>query len=128
MKNSDFEYIWTDKKRTFLGLPLSFTRYFLTNTKLITRAGFFKIIEDEINLYKVTDKKMELGFFQRIFKCGNIVIFSKDTDTPHKKIISVKNPYKVPYLIEENVNKELDKYKIRGRDMMGGLDNNEYEE
>ena len=71
---------------------------------------------------------MELGFFQRIFKCGNIVIFSKDTDTPHKKIISVKNPYKVSNLIEENVNKELDKYKIRGRDMMGGLDNNEKEE
>ena len=22
--------LWTDKKRTFLGLPLSFTRYYLT--------------------------------------------------------------------------------------------------
>ena len=31
--------LWTDKKRTFLGLPLSFTRYYLTDHQLITRVG-----------------------------------------------------------------------------------------
>ena len=43
--------LWTDKKRTFLGLPLSFTRYYLTDHQLITRVGFLSIKEDEIELY-----------------------------------------------------------------------------
>ena len=33
------EYLWTDKKRTLFGLPLSFTRYYLTESRLITRIG-----------------------------------------------------------------------------------------
>ena len=45
----DFSYVWTDKKRTFLGLPISFTRYFLTETKFITRTGFLNVDEDEID-------------------------------------------------------------------------------
>ena len=42
------EYLWTDKKRTLFGLPLSFTRYYLTDTRLITRVGFLTITEDEL--------------------------------------------------------------------------------
>ena len=45
--------LWTDKKRTFLGLPLSFTRYYLTDHQLITRVGFLSIKEDEIELYRI---------------------------------------------------------------------------
>ena len=50
--------VWTDKKRTIFGLPISFTRYFLTPTKFISRVGLFNVTEEEIDLYKVTDKKM----------------------------------------------------------------------
>lgn len=39
------EYIWTDKKRTLFGLPLSFTRYYLTDTRFITRTGFLTVVE-----------------------------------------------------------------------------------
>ena len=49
MARIDFDYIWTDKKRTFLGLPLSFTRYILTEKKLITQTGFLSIHEDELD-------------------------------------------------------------------------------
>ena len=39
MGKNEIDYIWTDKKRTLFGLPLSFTRYFLTENKFITRVG-----------------------------------------------------------------------------------------
>ena len=56
--------LWTDKKRTFLGLPLSFTRYYLTDHQLITRVGFLSIKEDEIELYRIVDKRIEqTGYF-----------------------------------------------------------------
>ena len=50
-KKEEFDYIWTDKKRTIFGLPLSFTRYFLTETKFITRTGFLSI--DELYTVKI---------------------------------------------------------------------------
>ncbi len=119
MAKADFDYIWTDKKRTVFGLPISFTRYYITETKFITRIGFLNIEEDEIDLYRVTDKKLRLGFWERIFKCGTITLNSKDTDTPIKIIDSVKEPRRVMDLIDKQVNAQRDKYNIRGRDMMG---------
>ena len=117
-KNEEFEYVWTDKKRTLFGLPLSFTRYFLTPTKLITRTGLLSIKEDEIDIYKITDKKLILPFGQRIFKCGTLVIYSKDTDSPSKELVSIKNVRKVSELFDKYMNAQRDKYGMRGRDLM----------
>ena len=86
------EYIWTDKKRTLFGLPLSFTRYYLTDTRFITRTGFLTVVEDELDLYRVNDKKMELPLLQRLFGCGTIILYSKDVDTPEKEIRAIKKP------------------------------------
>lgn len=122
MKNFDIKYVWTDKKRTIFGLPLSFTRYFLTETKLITRKGFLSVEEDEIELYRVTDKKLILPLGQRMFKCGTILIHVKDVDTPIKNVEKIKQPRKFMELLDKYVNINKDKYNIRGRDMMGPED------
>lgn len=90
------EYLWTDKKRTLFGLPLSFTRYYLTESRLITRIGLLTVVEDELDIYRITDKKMELPLGQRLFGCGTIILFSKDVDTPEKHIHSIKNPDRFP--------------------------------
>jgi len=119
MKKADFEYIWTDKKRTIFGLPISFTRYFLTKEKFITRKGFFTVVEDEFELYRVTDKKLRLPFFQRLFKCGTILLTVKDVDTPIKDLTSIKEPRKVLNLLDTHINIQRDRYNIRGRDMVG---------
>ncbi len=118
MKKEEFSYIWTDKKRTIFGLPVSFTRYFLTETKFITRTGFLNITEDEVDLYKITDKKIIFPFFQRLVGCGSLIIYSKDTDSPSKEIHCIKSPRKVSELIDRYVNAMRDKYAIRGRDLM----------
>lgn len=119
MKKNVIDYVWTDKKRTFLGLPISFTRYFITKEKFVRRCGFLNVTEDEFELYKVADKKLVLPLGQRIFNCGSIIIHVKDVDTPIAEIHSVKNIRNVLKLLEENVNTQRDKYNIRGRDMVG---------
>ena len=119
MKNTDINYIWTDKKRTIFGSPLSFTRYFITETKLITRKGLLTVEEDELELYRVTDKKLVLPLGQRIFGCGTISLHVKDVDTPIKDITSVKKPREVLALLDKHINLNRDKYNIRGRDMIG---------
>lgn len=125
LKKDLFDYIWTDKKRTLFGLPLSFTRYFLTETKFITRKGFLSVEEDELELYKVTDKKLVMPFGQRIFGCATIVLHVRnDVDTPVKEIKSIKNARKVLEMIDKQIDVNRDKYNIRGRDMYGGEPHN----
>lgn len=117
---TDFEYIWTDKKRTLLGLPLSFTRYFLTENKFITRTGFFTITEDEFDLYRVTDKKLIMSLGQRMFGCGTVIINVRDVDTPVKEVKSIKAPRELMQMIDKQVETLRDRYNIRGRDLITG--------
>ena len=51
-------YIWQDRKRTFLGLPLSFTKYMLTEDRLFVEKGFLNSVLDEENLYRVRDVRV----------------------------------------------------------------------
>ncbi|MDE6600079.1 MAG: PH domain-containing protein [Oscillospiraceae bacterium] len=130
--NSGYETIWTDKKRTLFGLPLSFTRYILTEKKFITRKGFLSITEDEIELYRVVDKSLRQPFGQRIFGCGTVVINCRDTDTPVKEVVSIKKPRDFMNIFEKQVDIQRDKYRTRGRDMMAsdihmGCDHDDYD-
>lgn len=119
MAKNEIDYVWTDKKRTIFGLPWSFTRYYLTKTKFITRIGLFSVNEDEIDLYKIIDKSVQRSFWQRLFGCGTITIHSKDKDTPEKIVHSVKQVRAVSNLIDKYMNIMRDQYNIRGRDLTG---------
>ena len=119
LKKNVIDYIWTDKKRTIFGLPISFTRYFMTEDKFITRKGFLSIEEDELDLYRVTDKKLVLPFGERIVGCGTIIMNVKDVDTPVKEVKCIKKPREVLALLDKHINKAKDKYRVRGRDMVG---------
>ena len=118
---AEFSYIWTDKKRTFLGLPISFTRYFLTETKVVIRKGFLNVTETEFELYKVKDKKLMLPFGQRIVGCGTVIVQVSDMDSDYTEIKSIKKPRVFLEKFEAEVNKQRDKYRTRGRDMAGAL-------
>lgn len=58
MKKDVINYIWTDKKRTIFGLPISFTRYFLTEDKFITRKGFLSIEETSLTFIGSSTKSL----------------------------------------------------------------------
>ena len=102
-KKNEPKYLWRDRKRTFLGLPWSFTIYYLTETKLIRRKGVFNLEEDEIDLYKITDKKLLMPMGQRMVGCGTIHICSRDTDSPEADILCIKNPHEVMDLLDFNM-------------------------
>ena len=46
---------WFDRKRTIFGLPLSFTKYAVTEEKLLIKTGFFNTKEEEVRLYRIMD-------------------------------------------------------------------------
>lgn len=120
-KDKQIKYIWSDKKRTLFGLPLSFTRYYLTENRFITRTGFLNVKEDELELYRIVDKSLTRSIWQRMFGCGTITLYCKDADTPEKQVVSIKCPREVSDLIGSYVSQYRDRYSIRGRDMIGGF-------
>lgn len=120
-RDKQIKYIWSDKKRTLFGLPISFTRYYLTENRFITRTGFLNVVEDELELYRIVDKSLTRSLWQRMFGCGTITLYCKDADTPEKQVVSIKCPREVSDLIGSYVSQYRDRYSIRGRDMIGGF-------
>lgn len=110
--------LWTGKK-CIMGLPISFTRYILTESKLITRTGLFSLNEDEIELYRIFDKSITFSLGERIVGCGTIKLMAKDIDTPSKNLLHIKRPREVKRILDEAIQKQRDKYYVRGRDMIG---------
>lgn len=100
------QILWTDKKRTFLGLPLSFTRYTLTEDKLLISTGFLNKKEEEIRLYRIIDVTLMRTFGDRICGVGTIHCCSSDSTTPEFNIMKVKNSDIVRTLISDNAERE----------------------
>ena len=59
------KYIWKDRKR-FWGMPLSFTRYAMSEDRLFLSVGCLSIRDEEILLYRVRDISSRRGLWQRL--------------------------------------------------------------
>lgn len=112
------EYVWEDRKRHF-GLPLSFTRYRLSEDRLFREQGFFNLRCDEVLLYRVRDLQLNMKLGQRIFGVGTICVVSSDQSTPHLDLINVKNPREVKELIHQHVEEAKDRRRMHTMEVMG---------
>ena len=82
MKKEKIVYLWKDRKR-FLGMPLSFTRYMLSEDRLFLSKGFLNVTDDEILLYRVRDIGTSRNLFQRLLGVGTVTVMSSDRPAPH---------------------------------------------
>lgn len=83
--------VWKDRKRTLFGLPWSFTRYYLTEDKLIIETGFLSRREEEIRLYRILDITLQRPFAQRLFGLGTVHLCTADHSTPEIDIRRIKS-------------------------------------
>lgn len=120
-KLSDF--VWKDRKRTIFGLPLSFTKYRLTEEKLLIETGIFSIKQEEVRLYRVMDLTLKRSIFQRMFGVGTIHCCTADKSTPEFDIVSIKNSSNVKEMLSQMVEDERERKRIYGREhMIGDID------
>ena len=110
------EYIWKDRKR-HLGLPLSFTRYALSEDRLCLSVGFFSIKDEEILLYRIRDISTSRSLWQRMFGVGSITVVSSDKTAPTLLLKNVKNPLDV----KEMLHQQVEKVKIQRRIRLGEI-------
>lgn len=98
--------VWSDRKRTLFGLPWSFTRYILTDEKLLIVKGFIKQTEEEIRLYRILDMSLSRGITERIDGVGTIHCCSSDKTASEFDIKRIKDSRKVKEMLSDLVEKQ----------------------
>ena len=107
---------WYDRKRTILGLPWSFTKYYVTGEKLYIETGFFTTKQEEIKLYRITDFQVSVSFRQKIFGIGTIRCHAMDKTTPVFEIKNIKNPFVIKELLSDLCDESREKNHVYTRE------------
>lgn len=116
--------LWKDRKR-YLGIPISFTRYSLSEDRLFLSVGFFTIKDEEILLYRIRDINTKRTLWQRIFGVGTVTVVSSDKTMPVLEIKNVKKPLTVKELIHQNVEEAKLKHRVRYSEVSGDIDSDD---
>ncbi len=83
---------YNERKRIkFFGLPFTFTKYFISEEKVMITAGFLNITEDDAYMYKIQDVRLTRSLSERIFKLGTITCYTGDTTHPELILYHIKN-------------------------------------
>ena len=115
------ETLWKDRKRYF-GLPLSFTRYSLSEDRLFISEGFLNLKDDEILLYRVRDIDTRRSLWQRLFGVGTVIVVSSDKTMPNLVLKNIKDPIFVKELIHKQVEETKIKRRVRFGEIMTDAD------
>ena len=110
--------ICRERKRNFLGLPWTFTIYSYDTSRLFIDRGFFKQVEDEIRLYRITDFHLSRTFWQRIIGTGTIHVSSGDKTMGDFDIINIKHAMAVKEELSDLVEKARKENRVYTREDM----------
>ena len=123
------QYIWKDRRRR-MGMPLSFTRYALSEDRLFLSVGFFSVKDDELLLYRVRDITTRRSLWQRLFGMGTVTVISSDKSQPTLVLKNIKRPLEVKEMIHQQVEEMKMKRRVRVGEIMGGdfADDDEFDD
>lgn len=114
MKLPEQKILWRDRKR-ILGMPITFTKYALSEDRLFRETGLLTSRQEEIVLYRIRDIGLQISLGQRLFGVGTVLVHSSDQTAPHLEIKNVKDPNRVKELLHQQV----EEMKIRRRVRLG---------
>ncbi|MBQ3551897.1 MAG: PH domain-containing protein [Clostridia bacterium] len=114
----DITYIWKDRKR-FLGIPLSFTRYRMSEDRIFLESGFFSTKVEEILLYRVQDISLSMTLGDKIVGVGSITIQSSDKTMPTLVLKRIKDPRRIKEMLNRQVELMKLNYRVRVSELMG---------
>ena len=114
------EYLWSDRRRR-LGLPLSLTRYSLSEDRLFLETGLLSTRCEEILLYRVRDLSMKISLGQRIFGVGTVTVQSSDKSCPVLELRNIKHPRETKEIIHQAVEQMKLQRRMRVGEVMGDV-------
>lgn len=89
------------KRWLFLGLPLTFTKYTVTEEQITINSGLFTRVENDCYMYKIQDTVLSVSLLQRIFGIATVVC--KTSDVTHGQLVlkNIKNAKAIKDFIVE---------------------------
>ena len=111
------DILWQDRKRHF-GLPISFTKYSMSEDRLFVDTGFFHLEQNEVRLYRVLDLQLKRSLGQRIFGVGSIFVSSSDKSLGTFEIRNVKHAANVKEMISVQVEQQREAKRVYTRENM----------
>ena len=109
--------LWQDRKR-FLGMPITFTKYSMSDDRLFVKKGFLNLATDELLLYRVRDISLRRSLGQRIFGVGSVIVVSSDQSTPTLELRNIRNSEVVKEMLHEQVEKTKIERRVRINELM----------
>lgn len=125
MEKTALSYLWKDRRRR-MGMPLSFTRYALSEDRLFLSVGFWNVKDDEVLLYRVRDITTSRTLWQRLFGVGTVTVISSDKTQPTVVLKNIKNPLQVKEMIHVQVEEMKEKRRVRIGEV--SVDDDEFDE
>lgn len=107
---------WSDRSR-ILGMPITFTKYSMSDDRIFCEKGFLSVKFEEILLYRVRDISMKITLGQRIFGVGSILLQSSDKTSPVLELKNIKNPREV----KEMIHRQVEEIKVQRRMRFGEI-------
>ncbi len=84
------EYV--ERKRwVFLGLPFTFTKYFIKEDMITMDEGLLKTVENDCYMYKVQDVEHSASLGEKIFGLGTVTCFTGDITHPKLILRHIKH-------------------------------------
>ena len=123
MARKKMTYIWKDRRRR-MGMPLSFTRYALSEDRLFLSVGLLSVKDDDLLLYRIRDISCKRSLWQRLFGMGTITVTSSDKTHGTLVLKNVKHPLDV----KELLHKQGEEMKMKRRVRVGEIMSSEYDE
>lgn len=114
--DNSIKTLWSDRSR-ILGMPITFTKYAMSEDRIFRETGLLSIHFEEILLYRVRDISMKITLGQRIFGVGSILLQSSDKTAP---ILELKN-VKDPRTVKEMIHRQVEEIKLQRRMRVGEI-------
>ncbi|MCR5581907.1 MAG: PH domain-containing protein [Pseudobutyrivibrio sp.] len=119
--------LWHDRKRYF-GLPISFTKYSMSEDRLFVETGLLNLEQNEVRLYRILDLQLKRSLGQRIFGVGSIIVSSSDKSLGTFEIRNVKNSANVKEMLSVQVEQQREAKRVVGREYMGSDADDDFDE
>ena len=101
------------KRWGFFGIPWTFTKYILTEKKIIIQSGLLKSVENEILMYRVTDMTMSRTIWQKMFGLGTLVIYAHDKTNPTLEVKNIRHIREFKDTLSDAVENDRIRMKMR---------------
>jgi uncharacterized membrane protein YdbT with pleckstrin-like domain len=114
----EHEILWQDRRRVWCGLPWTFTKYELSQEKMVIKTGFFTQNQDEVRLYRILDLSLSRSLLQRMFGLGTIHCHSVDKTMKNFDIKNIKDSERVKNQLSDLIEDARRANRVSSREFM----------